>query len=317
MVGVFTKSDGGKAPLLRKASRFFPGRGAARARHLSKTRWGGGLLQVGAGIFCQFQEMAADPAQGALQTREAPCALAGAHRRRNTVIAGLDPRIRIAWLPMTAAAEPSDTELVERVIAGKPGAFDAFYRRYSRLIKASVWKRFSNTFASPYVDDVVADFFFRLVRDEYRILQGWQRGSSLANFLFVVVRNHASDYIRKHASPSKLRQDVDLAEWFDKGKLRGVGRLPAHLLDLSSETPAHALGVQQLRHAVALACQQVKQPRSRMLLRLKLLKQLPNDDIAQRMQMAEGAARTAISRAKSDLLTELRRLVPEYFPDVV
>jgi RNA polymerase sigma factor (sigma-70 family) len=296
---------------------FFPGRGAAQARHLSKTRWAGYCYRLDLEYFVGSKRWRLIRLKAPYSPAKRLSALAGVYRCRNTVMAGVDPWIRIAWLPMTAAAEPSDTELVERVIAGKPGAFDAFYRRYSRLIKASVWKRFSNTFASPYVDDVVADFFFRLVRDEYRVLQGWQRGSSLANFLFVVVRNHSSDYIRKHASPSKLRQDVDLAEWFDKGKLRGVGRLPAHLLDLSSETPAHALGVQQLRHAVALACQQVKQPRSRMLLRLKLLKQLPNDDIAQRMQMVEGAARTAISRAKSDLLTELRRLVPEYYPDVV
>ncbi len=203
-----------------------------------------------------------------------------------------------------AAAEPLDIELVERVIAGKAGAFDFFYHRFGRLIQASIRKRLSGTFASPHVEDVVADFFLKVVKDEYRLLQAWQRGSSLVIFLSVAARNHSVDYLRKNARDSELRRDVDLAEWFDPDQLR-------------TETPAHALGVKQLRRAVARACQQLKQPRSRLLLRLKVMKNLGNEEIAQRMQMAEGAARTAISRAKSDLLAELRRLAPEYFPETV
>lgn len=208
------------------------------------------------------------------------------------------------WLQMTVAAELSDIELVDLVIAGQAGAFDAFYHRFKNLISASVRRRLSGTFASPNVEDVVYEFFLRLLEDEYRILKGWQRGSSLATYLFVVVRNHASDYIRRHAKAGELRQYVDLEEWFDPGALW-------------SETPAHSLGIQQLRRAVAHACQHIKQPRSRLLLRLKLIKQLPNDEIAERVQMSDGATRTAISRAKSDLIAELKRVAPEYFPESV
>lgn len=205
---------------------------------------------------------------------------------------------------MTAAAEPSDIELVEHVIAGKAGAFEAFYRRYGRLIQDGVRKRLAGTYASGQVEDVVGDFFVKLVRDQYRLLQAWQRGSSLRIFLSVVVRNHAVDHLKKNTRSNELRRDVELADWFDPDQLW-------------AETPAHGLGVRQLRRAVATACHRLTPPRSRLLLRLKLVRQMANDDIARRVQMTEGAARTAISRAKSDLLTELRRLVPEYFSDAV
>lgn len=204
---------------------------------------------------------------------------------------------------MTTAAEPSDIELVERVITGKTGAFEAFYRRYSRLIQATVRKRLGPHYPRADSDDLVSDFFVKCADDQFRFLRMWQRGSSLGIYLAVSVRNFVSDYKRKSFRADTFKEDPNLADWVKDR--------------FWTPSPADGREVYELRRVMTRACRQIKQSRSRILLRLKLLKQLPNDAIAYKVQMTEGAARTAISRAKSDLLTELRRLVPEYFPDVV
>src|SRR5258708_12306811 len=91
-----------------------------------------------------------------------------------------------------AANEPSDIELVDDVLRGAPAAVEAFFRRHSQLIYHCIRARADRQ----DVDDIFQAFFERLVKREYRVLQLWQRGTSLPMHLSKVVRNFVIDFHR-------------------------------------------------------------------------------------------------------------------------
>jgi hypothetical protein len=55
--------------------------------------------------------------------------------------------------------------------------------------------------------------------------------------------------------------------------------------------------------------------RDRRLVCDRLHRDLDNDVMALRLELSAGALRTALSRAQSRFLAEVRRLAPEFFPD--
>src|SRR5260370_22332452 len=91
-----------------------------------------------------------------------------------------------------AATEPSDIELVDNVLRAAPGAVEAFYRRHSQLIYHCIRSRADRQ----DVDDIFQAFFERLMKRKYRVLQLWQRGTSLPMYLAKVVRNFTIDFHR-------------------------------------------------------------------------------------------------------------------------
>ena len=91
-----------------------------------------------------------------------------------------------------AATEPSDIELVDNVLRLAPGAVEAFYRRHSQLIYHCIRSRADRQ----DVDDIFQAFFERLMKRDYRVLQLWQRGTSLPVYLAKVVRNFVIDFHR-------------------------------------------------------------------------------------------------------------------------
>src|SRR5260370_7076601 len=91
-----------------------------------------------------------------------------------------------------AATEPTDIELVDNVLRAAPGAVEAFYRRHSQLIYHCIRSRADRQ----DVDDIFQAFFERLMKRKYRVLQLWQRGTSLPMYLAKVVRNFTIDFHR-------------------------------------------------------------------------------------------------------------------------
>jgi RNA polymerase sigma factor (sigma-70 family) len=196
---------------------------------------------------------------------------------------------------LATPSELSDIELVDNVLQGTPAAVEAFYRRHSQLIYHCIRSRADRQ----DVDDIFQAFFERLVKREYRVLQLWQRGTSLPMYLSKVVRNFVIDFHRA----KRLREEA----------VGGTTELEP-LSESQAETITTSSHLKELRH-IGIRAWGVLEPRDRRLICDRLHRDLDNDAIARRLQLAAGTLRTAMSRAQSRYLAEVRRRAPEFFPD--
>ncbi len=198
---------------------------------------------------------------------------------------------------LATPSELSDIELVDNVLQGTPAAVEAFYRRHSQLIYHCIRSRADRQ----DVDDIFQAFFERLVKREYRVLQLWQRGTSLPMYLSKVVRNFVIDFHRA----KRLREEA----------VGGTTELEP-LSESQAETITTSSHLKELRH-IGIRAWGTLEPRDRRLICDRLHRDLDNDAIARRLQLAAGTLRTAMSRAQSRYLAEVRRRAPEFFPDQV
>ena len=193
------------------------------------------------------------------------------------------------------AADLSDIELVDNVLQGAPGAIDAFYHRHSRLIYHCIRSRTGGQ----DVDDIFQAFFERLLKSGFRPLQLWQRGSSLPIYLSSVIRNFVTDFHRSR----RLREEA----------VGGTMELEP-LSGAEPETITATTHLKELRH-IGIRAWAVLEARDRRLVCDRLHRDLDNETIAQRLKLPLGALRTAMSRAQSRHLAQVRQLAPEFFPD--
>ena len=91
-----------------------------------------------------------------------------------------------------------EAELLQRVFAREPGAFEALLERYRALIY-SVFHGPSFRFPYDYMEDLYQGFVLALSRDDYRKLRAFEgrNKASLATFLQVVTTRYALDERRK------------------------------------------------------------------------------------------------------------------------
>ena len=193
------------------------------------------------------------------------------------------------------SADLSDIELVDNVLRGAPGAIDAFYHRHSRLIYHCIRSRTGGQ----DVDDIFQAFFERLLKTGFRALQLWQRGSSLPVYLSSVIRNFVTDFHRSR----RMREEA----------VGGTMELEP-LSGAASETITAATHLKELRH-IGIRTWAVLEARDRRLVCDRLHRDLDNETIALRLRLSAGTLRTAMSRAQSRYLAQVRLLAPEFFPD--
>jgi len=191
--------------------------------------------------------------------------------------------------------ELSDIELVDNVLRGAPGAVESFYQRHSQLIFHCIRSRADRQ----DVDDVFQAFFERLLKNDYRVLQLWQRGTSLPMYLAKVVRNFVIDFHR-----ARRRREEAVGGTTELEPLAG----PA------AETISAASHLKELRH-IGIRAWAVLEPRDRKLICDRLHRDLDNDTIAQRLHVSAGTLRTAMSRAQARYLAVVRQRAPEFFPE--
>jgi len=190
-----------------------------------------------------------------------------------------------------------DTEVVDRLLRGVPGAFDLFFHRFERLIYHCIRARAD----AADVDDIFQSFFERLVESDYRALQLWQRGSSLKIYLSRVVRNFVVDFDRKKHKWERRENPVG-----------GLLDLEPHETE-GQEALVTGLVLRQLRRRGLEAWARLD-GRDRLLVCDRFHRDLTNEVIAERLNLTSGALRTALSRAQGRLLATLKELAPEYFP---
>jgi RNA polymerase sigma factor (sigma-70 family) len=191
--------------------------------------------------------------------------------------------------------ELSDIELVDNVLRAAPGAVEAFYRRHSQLIYHCIRSRADRQ----DVDDIFQAFFERLMKRDYRVLQLWQRGTSLPIYLAKVLRNFTIDFHR-----ARRRREEPVGGTTELEPLSGS----------QPETISAANHLKELRH-IGIRAWAVLEVRDRRLICDRLHRDLDNDAMARRLELSAGALRTALSRAQTRYLAEVRRRAPEFFPD--
>jgi DNA-directed RNA polymerase specialized sigma24 family protein len=118
-------------------------------------------------------------------------------------------------------------------------------------------------------------------------------------YLAKVVRNFVIDFHR-----SRRTREVGVGGTMELEPLSGS----------EPEAAAAATHLKELRH-VGIRAWAVLEPRDRKLICDRLHRDLDNDVIARRLQLSAGALRTAMSRAQSRYLLQVRSLAPEFFPE--
>jgi RNA polymerase sigma factor (sigma-70 family) len=200
----------------------------------------------------------------------------------------------------------SDIELVDRLLRRAPGAFDLFYKRHSRLIYHCIRVRAHEA----DVGDLFQGFFERLVGRDYHILKLWQRGTSLSTYLSRVIRNFVVDFHRTKRSGQKMADTLSSLSLIDAPLVREGATSGA---PLKGEEITPAIELIELRR-LGLQAWAKLDSRDRFLTCGKFHRELSNEAMADRLKLAHGTLRTALSRAQARLLEGLKTLAPEYFP---
>ena len=137
------------------------------------------------------------------------------------------------------------------------------------------------------------------MKSGWRPLRLWQRGTSLPVYLSTVVRNFVIDFHR-----SRRRREEAVG---------GEAELDA-LSTAEVAGPSVLSNLNELRR-IGIRAWALLEARDRRLVCDRLHRDLENDVMALRLKLSAGALRTALSRAQSRFLAEVRRMAPEYFPD--
>ena len=106
--------------------------------------------------------------------------------------------------------------------------------------------------------------------------------------------------------------DVHRKKRWRENPVGGLSELEAHESE-GEETLTTALVLRELRRIGVQAWAKLD-GRDRFLMCGKFHRELSNEAMAARLKLAEGAVRTALSRAQVRLLAGVKALAPEYFP---
>jgi RNA polymerase sigma factor (sigma-70 family) len=192
--------------------------------------------------------------------------------------------------------EISDIELINGVVARKPGYFNLFYNKYVRLVLHCIRTR-----ARGYdSEEILQDFFAKLEDGNYRKLDLWNRNSSLTNYLSVVVRNFTIDWMRSNRmieQPMGSSEDMEILIGEDR---RG--------------NPETILESRMLRRSGIRAWLGLKSKRDRRLICHKYHRDTSNESLAQIEGLSPGAIRKAFFDAHKRYFANLKLIAPEYFP---
>ena len=101
------------------------------------------------------------------------------------------------------AFTPLDRDLLTRLLAKQPAAWNDFVDRYLGLVYHVVHSTAhlrSARLAPEDVEDVVAEILLQVVADDYRVLRQFQRRASLSSYLTVIARRTCVHEIARRQS---------------------------------------------------------------------------------------------------------------------
>lgn len=124
-------------------------------------------------------------------------------------------------------------------LRGEKKAWDAFVEKFSPMIYASVKRTLSSSSTNipgRTLEDIAQEVFFRLIRDDYRLLRQFDpKRASLSTWLALVARSVCIDQLRKRQIETFSLEDSDIKA--SSGSLNSAKTesanseaLPLHLL---------------------------------------------------------------------------------------
>ena len=193
-------------------------------------------------------------------------------------------RAEVALLTRNAQAEQRD--LIDRCLAGDPAAWDLVVRTH--------WKRVFNIaykFVARYdeAEDLTQEIFVRLLR----ALPTYDRRANFETWLTTVSRNHCIDHYRRlRRENERFTHDIDPEDV----PLEDPLRRPDVTLEKEDQ-------VELVRKALARLS-----PTLRDAVALRDVHDLSYQEIAGRLELAEGTVKSRINRGRKELAKHLRAL---------
>jgi RNA polymerase sigma factor (sigma-70 family) len=130
-----------------------------------------------------------------------------------------------------------DIKLVERCISQDKKAWDAFVKKYNRLISHSIVQTLTRYFfplENQIVEDLFHSVFLSLIEDNCKKLRQFRWRCSLSSWLHVIAARVTIDYLRKQSTGLSLNGETD-DEIPLKDKLTNGNPLPDEMLEHKEE----------------------------------------------------------------------------------
>jgi RNA polymerase sigma-70 factor (ECF subfamily) len=186
----------------------------------------------------------------------------------------------------------NDLELVERCVAGEPGAWRQFVDRFAPTVRALArrYLRLHGRMAdSAELDDVVQDVFLAVTRREFRLLKNYDPTYTFKTYLGVITRTEVHRVLRK------------------KRPLLGG---PAELERAAPAGADASVEAERTEEREVLATAMDELPdRDAEILRLRFLREMDYKAIAGTLRIPETSVGQTLFRAKQRLLDKLRGIL--------
>ena len=186
----------------------------------------------------------------------------------------------------------NDLELVERCVAGEPGAWRQFVDRFAPTVRALArrYLRLHGRMAdSAELDDVVQDVFLAVTRREFRLLKNYDPTYTFKTYLGVITRTEVHRVLRK------------------KRPLLGG---PAELERAAPAGADASVEAERTEEREVLATAMDELPdRDAEILRLRFLREMDYKAIASTLRIPEASVGQTLFRAKQRLLDKLRAIL--------
>ena len=189
-----------------------------------------------------------------------------------------------------------DLSLVNRCVDGDTRAWVELVRRFEPTVMFATRKALRVHHIVPTEDrleDLVAEIFFRLVRDDFAKLRSFQGRSSLACWLQAIAGNYVIDTLRKRKPALSL----------DDPKWEGL----RHSLPDNAPTPDAALDRRESAALLRRLWSHLK-PADRRFVHLYYEAELSFDEVARAMETSVGAIYGRKNRIRKKLERMVRRL---------
>jgi len=175
--------------------------------------------------------------------------------------------------------EPKDSELISRVKEGEIEAFGELYERYIDLIYRYIRCRVSDVGAAEDLAEVVFLKAFEAL-DRYQ-----ERGWPFSAFLYQIARNQLADHFRRR------RDEIPLED--------------VHHLEAPGKDLDYSVMVEERIQVLQDALEKLPEDYQEVI-RLRLLLDVPTEEVAVYLKRSEGAIRVLLHRALKTLRNQVR-----------
>ena len=182
-------------------------------------------------------------------------------------------------------AQPDESELIDRVLAGERDAFELIYERYLPRVFGFVHKRLGNRADS---EETVQEVFFHV----FSCLSSYRKESTFAAWVLGIARRTVANRFKRRRHPTVPLDDEQEPEASDFAAPL-LGAVP---------TPHESYECRERVERLEAAAERELTPEQRLLFELHHLQHHPITDIATLLDKSEDAIKSNLYRARRVLL---------------